>query len=103
MAGLTAGRVLANSGQAGAIIDARARVGGRIFTPHASDGAGRPDLPVELGAEFVHGLPPETWSLMREAELATYEIDGVELCSSGGALQIHRHNDGGISVLEHML
>jgi len=103
MAGLTAGRVLANSGQRVAIIEARHRVGGRIFTTHASDGAGRPDLPVELGAEFVHGLPPETWSLMREAELATYEIDGVELCTSGGPLQIHQHGGGGISVLEQML
>jgi monoamine oxidase len=103
MAGLTAGRILANSGQRVAIIEARHRVGGRIFTTHVNDGAGRPDIPVELGAEFVHGLPPETWSLLREAELATYEIDGVELCTSGGVLQIHQHNDGGISVLEHML
>jgi monoamine oxidase len=103
MAGLTAGRILVNAGQRVAIIEARHRVGGRIFTTHVNDGAGRPDIAVELGAEFVHGLPPETWSLLREAELATYEIDGVELCSSGGALQIHQHSDGGIPVLERML
>jgi monoamine oxidase len=103
MAGLTAGRALANSGLRVGIIEARHRVGGRICTTHVDDGAGRLDTPVELGAEFVHGLPPETWSLVREARLASYEIDGVELCSSGGALQVHRHNDGGISVLEHML
>lgn len=103
MAGLTAGRILAKSGPRVAIIEARHRVGGRIFTTHVSDGTGRSGIPVELGAEFVHGLPPETWSLLREAELATYEIHGVELCSSGGALQIHQHSDGGISVLEHML
>jgi monoamine oxidase len=103
MAGLTAARALANSGQRVGIIEARHRVGGRICTAHVDDGAGRLDTPVELGAEFVHGLPPETWSLIREAGLATYEIDGVELCSSGGALQIHQHSDGGISVLEHML
>ena len=103
MAGLTAGRLLANCGARVGIIEARHRVGGRICTTHVDDGAGRPDVPVELGAEFVHGLPPETWSLVREAKLASYEIDGVELCSSGGALQIHRHSGGGISVLEHML
>jgi monoamine oxidase len=103
MAGLTAGRVLAASGQRVGIIEARHRVGGRICTTHVDHGAGRLDVPVELGAEFVHGLPPETWSLISEAKLASYEIDGVEMCSSGGALQIHRHNDGGISVLEHML
>jgi monoamine oxidase len=103
MAGLSAARVLANAGQRVGIIEARHRVGGRICTTHVDDGAGRLDVPVELGAEFVHGLPPETWSLVREAKLAIYEIDGVELCSSGGALQIHQHNDGGISVLEHML
>lgn len=103
MAGLTAGRILAKGGQRVAIIEARQRVGGRIFTTHVSDGADRSDMPVELGAEFVHGLPPETWSLLREGELATYELDGVELCTSGGPLQIHQHNDGGFSVLEHML
>ena len=103
MAGLTAGRLLANCGQRVGIIEARHRVGGRICTARVDDGAGRPDVPVELGAEFVHGLPPETWSLIREAKLASYEIDGDVLCSSGGALQIHQHSDGGISVLEHML
>ena len=98
VAGLTAGRILANCGQRVGIIEARQRVGGRISTTHASDGAGRLEVVVELGAEFVHGLPPETWSLLHEAKLATYEIDGVELCSSGGALQVHRHSNGGISV-----
>lgn len=103
MAGLTAGRVLADSGQRVAIIEARHRVGGRIFTLQVSAGPGRPDIPVEIGAEFVHGLPPETWSLLHEAQLATYEIDGAELCSSGGALQVHQHDDSAIPVLEQML
>ncbi len=103
MAGLTAGRILANCGQRIVIIEARPRVGGRILTTRVNDGAGGPEIAVELGAEFVHGLPPETWSLVREADLATYEIDGVELCSSGAGLQVHRHGNAGISVLEHML
>ena len=103
MAGLSAGRILANCGQRVVVIEARQRVGGRVHTTRVSDGAGRSDIAVELGAEFVHGLPPETWSLLREADLATYEIDGVELCSSGAGLQLHRHGNGGIPVLEQML
>lgn len=30
-------------------------------------------LPIELGAEFVHGRPPETWRLIRSAGLTVYE------------------------------
>jgi monoamine oxidase len=103
VAGLAAGRILAQSGRRIVVIEARQRIGGRIFTTHVCDGAGARDIPVELGAEFVHGLPPETWSLLREADLAAYEIDGVDLCSSGGPQQFHQPGESGISVLERML
>jgi monoamine oxidase len=36
-------------------------------------------VPVELGAEFIHGLPAETWALVEEAGLATVELQGSEL------------------------
>jgi len=28
---------------------------------------------IELGAEFVHGLPHETWALIRDGSLTAYE------------------------------
>ena len=57
VAGVAAGRVLARSGLRIAIMEARNRVGGRVFTTHVSDSAGTGQIAVELGAEFVHGLP----------------------------------------------
>ena len=103
VAGLTAGRILAKSGLRVALVEARSRVGGRIFTTHVTPGGAPPAMPVELGAEFVHGLPPETWRLLREAQLETYESDGAALCSDGRRLQLHdERREGGIAVLEQM-
>jgi monoamine oxidase len=79
IAGLAAGRLLACAGRRVTLIEARDRVGGRIHTHHLS-----PDLPIELGAEFVHGQPPALWELIREAHLPTYELEGSELEYEGG-------------------
>jgi monoamine oxidase len=79
VAGLAAGRLLANAGRRVTILEARDRVGGRIYTHHLAAG-----IPIELGAEFVHGLPPNLWALIREARLPTYELGGSELRYEGG-------------------
>ena len=57
VAGLSAAVELARAGLHVEIIEARDRMGGRVFTQHD------PTLnhPIELGAEFVHGMPPEIW------------------------------------------
>lgn len=70
MAGLTAARALAEAGRRVTLLEASSRLGGRILT--VRDG----DEVIELGAEFVHGRPPELWSLIEEANLETYEIGG---------------------------
>ena len=62
-----------------AILEARDRVGGRIYTQRAA-----PGIPIELGAEFVHGRPPGLWALIREAGLPAYELEGSELAYEGG-------------------
>jgi len=67
MAGLTAARALADAKKRVLVVEAAARVGGRVWTVPGSVGA----LPSELGAEFVHGTPEPTLQLAREA--------GVEL------------------------
>jgi monoamine oxidase len=69
-AGLAAARDLAERDLDVLVLEARERVGGRVHTiPDAGSGS-----PVELGAEFVHGRPPETWRLIREAGLRAYDL-----------------------------
>ncbi len=86
VAGLAAARRLAEAGRRVALIEARDRIGGRIHTVPAVQG----DLPVELGAEFVHGLPAELIDLVDEAGLTRFELDGDSRCvgPSRGAVRL---------------
>jgi len=54
------------------LLDARDRVGGRVWTEHPA-GLG---VPVELGAEFVHGTTPEIDDVTRRAHLRLLDIAG---------------------------
>jgi monoamine oxidase len=65
-AGLAAGRTLHDAGQRILILEARPRIGGRIWT----DTEFAP-LPVELGAEFIHGERAVTHALVQAAGLHT--------------------------------
>ncbi|HTZ60706.1 MAG TPA: NAD(P)/FAD-dependent oxidoreductase [Acidobacteriaceae bacterium] len=78
MAGLAAARTLAEAGMRVSLLEARDRVGGRILTVPATEG----DLPVELGAEFIHGLPPELIELVDESGLTRFELEGDSRCFS---------------------
>ncbi len=101
-AGLAAARALTSAGLRVAILEARKRIGGRICTIHHSQ-PGFGAVPIELGAEFVHGLPPVSWDLIREARLISYELDGAQLCFENSRLQQCReqHSDT-FRVLESM-
>lgn len=72
VAGLAAAQELSQAGLRVIVIEARDRIGGRIFTQHVP---GHP-LPIELGAEFIHGRPPESFALAEQAGLLVYEING---------------------------
>ena len=80
IAGLAAARTLAEAGNRVTLIEARDRVGGRIYTLPAVDGG----LPIELGAEFIHGLPPELMKLVDEAGLTRFELEGDHRCYRPG-------------------
>lgn len=80
MAGLTAARALAEAGLHPLLLEARNRVGGRIHTQQVEGQA------LEIGAEFVHGRPPELWAMLQEAGLETSERDGSQLCFEDGQL-----------------
>ena len=71
-AGLAALNKLHHAGVKAIAIEARGRIGGRIHTIHDA----LSPVPVELGAEFVHGRPEETWDIVRQAGLTIYETEG---------------------------
>jgi monoamine oxidase len=50
MAGLSAAHDLQKAGETVTVLEARNRIGGRIFTDRTLT-----DIPVELGAELIHG------------------------------------------------
>lgn len=69
-AGLSAGLALAAAGRQVTILEGRDRIGGRIQTATTKVG----NLPVELGAEFIHGKDNEAWKIVRSAGLVTHEV-----------------------------
>ncbi len=80
IAGLAAARKLVDAGLNVILVEARNRVGGRIFTERTPTA----DLPIELGAEFVHGRPPELFDLIHEAGLTLYKREGNFVCYDDG-------------------
>ena len=76
IAGLAAANELSRRGLKVLILEARERVGGRIFTLHPS----ATNVPVELGAEFIHGKPPNLWNALRHAKVHPEELTGRPWC-----------------------
>ncbi|RMF79803.1 MAG: FAD-dependent oxidoreductase [Chloroflexi bacterium] len=68
-AGLAAARTLYDAGRRIRILEARDRIGGRIHTDY--DFA---SVPLELGAEFIHGEHAMTHQLVRQAGLHTIPV-----------------------------
>ena len=102
-AGLSAACLLAQAGRRVAVLEARERVGGRIWTVAQTTNNSSHKLPIELGAEFIHGLPAATWSLVREANLSTYELSGSSLWFSGSGLETGNKQRGNAErVIEEM-
>jgi monoamine oxidase len=69
-AGLAAARELARAGREVVVLEARDRVGGRVFTHREQSSP----APIELGAEFVHGRSPELWKIATAANVQLYEV-----------------------------
>lgn len=69
-AGLAAARELSHHGREVVVLEARDRIGGRVLThrPQSSP------VPIELGAEFIHGRSPELWKIAIAANLQLYEV-----------------------------
>jgi monoamine oxidase len=69
-AGLAAARDLSRAGRQVIVVEARDRIGGRVFTHTDPDSP----VPIELGAEFVHGKSPALLKLTQAANLKLYEV-----------------------------
>src|SRR3989440_4982554 len=69
-AGLAAARDLSGAGREVIVLEARDRIGGRVFTDRDLDSP----VPIELGAEFVHGKAPELWQIAAAANVQLYEV-----------------------------
>jgi monoamine oxidase len=82
VAGLSAAADLARGGLRVSVLEARDRVGGRILTQHDPVW----NVPVELGAEFVHGLSPEIWQPLQAHNIRVTEVDGDTWCVRDGVL-----------------
>jgi len=85
-AGLAAAEVLSREGLSLVVLEARRRIGGRIRTLRLS---GLP-VPLELGAEFVHGREEELFALAREASIAVERLPAAHLEIEGGRTRIRR-------------
>src|SRR5438105_13339033 len=79
-AGLAAANRLSAAGQTVTVIEARERIGGRVHTLRLAGW----QVPVEAGAEFIHGQPEETWNAVRAAGLAAYEVSESHWYSPDG-------------------
>jgi monoamine oxidase len=81
VAGLAAAGSLIAAGKRVLLLEARERLGGRVYTSPA-----RGPVPIELGAEFVHGRPPETWAIIDAARLPTQEVVNLHYVRRDGRL-----------------
>src|SRR4051812_39908335 len=80
--GLAAAHALTRQGRSVVVVEARSRCGGRILTQSAPS----VPFPIEYGAEFIHGIPPESWQIINAANLAFYEIADKHLIFRDGKL-----------------
>ncbi|HEX9502211.1 MAG TPA: NAD(P)/FAD-dependent oxidoreductase, partial [Thermoanaerobaculia bacterium] len=85
-AGLAAARDLSSAGKRVCILEGRERIGGRIWTIHAAD----LPLPIELGAEFIHGEAEETFSIVESAALLAYRLPDSHWWSARGRWRMEK-------------
>lgn len=82
-AGLSAAKELSKANQKITILEARNRIGGRCYTFSGDDFT----LPVELGAEFVHGELPLTLKLLKEANISYEAVSGNNYQAKNGEIK----------------
>ncbi|WP_322823094.1 NAD(P)/FAD-dependent oxidoreductase [Chloroflexus sp.] len=97
IAGLAAAHALQAGGLQVLVVEARQRIGGRIWTDTRYG-------PVECGAEFIHGQRAATWELVRRAGLPTSRWGRDRLFAVGGQILSADHSFGQsvIALYQHI-
>ncbi|HET7613028.1 MAG TPA: NAD(P)/FAD-dependent oxidoreductase [Gemmatimonadaceae bacterium] len=80
--GLAAASFLRKRGVRTIVLEARDRIGGRIFTRHDP----RSPLPIELGAEFLHGAAEEVNDIADRAGHTLVDVKGDRWASARGRM-----------------
>ena len=81
IAGLSAANELLKNDCTVTVLEAKDRFGGRIHTTHQNK------LPIELGAEFVHGKSKPLLKAIRTAELSMHDVPGSNQFFEKGKLR----------------
>ena len=81
-AGLAATAELLRGGRSVLLLEARDRIGGRIWTRREADLT----VPIELGAEFIHGPAPVTRALLEQAGVRIVEATDSHWTLQGGRI-----------------
>ena len=79
---MAAADALRRAGLGVVVLEARDRIGGRVLTHRDA----RVPVPIELGAEFVHGEAAETTRLLREAGQTVLDLGGEAWERTSGRL-----------------
>ncbi len=83
IAGLEAARSLSSRKINVLVVEARKRVGGRIYTWHDKHSP----IPIELGAEFVHGRPENTWQALTRANVHPSRVPDRQFVFENGRIE----------------
>jgi len=98
VAGLAAAAELHEAGVRVRILEARDRLGGRVWTIRAPG----VEQGIELGPEFIHGKPPELFSIASQAGLHPIELGGNNFISDGKTVKRFDFFRRSESVLDEM-
>ena len=95
-AGLAAARVLSHAGVSAVVLEARDRIGGRLYT---LEDPGLP-LAVDLGGEFIHGTAEEIFALLRAANTVAVDTGDTSFMYEDGEL---RDGDDPFAIVERVM
>ena len=87
LAGLTAARRLAQAGRSVVVLEARDRVGGRVWTQSSTGG-----VPIDMGGCFVGPTHDRLHALAKEMGVGTFKtfVDGDNVLATGGSVRRYR-------------